>query len=1015
MAEENNNVDNSRVKLNLFRELNEAQEQGDQKRQLEIYRKLQNIYISEETIGEKAFIYAESGAAGANKGILQTLGFPVDVANLLLGLGETGVRKILNEVGFDMPATLADSKLMSDKPFLGSQSLNEMFNNIGINTEYDKTRASTAIIGRIAEEVGMSLPIGAAVASRAQKPMQFFSKEMGVATSAGVGAATANLMFPGSTGAEITGQFIGGFTPISLVALTNKVGQKTGAVEAFNLFFRPRQREKEIAGNILYQKLGKEKTAELIEEIGKGEFTLFGEKIDSTKFPRLLNQITNEPELAILLRQLEQSEVGVSLVNNIEASKLVRLLELENNFLNTIKKTDYGVDSIITATEGRVDVVNQYMSSRLALAENSAADKIQALGGNVTQSQAGAILRREIDDALEDALSIEKKLWSQVDGTIDGNIIAEGAAAILNNQFKTTDAKNIPKFLIDLAGEKNLIEAGLLNPKTTTENVTTRFGGKQQVETREVPVEPKGSILGPEESIEEILNLRNRVYDEIRLENAKASPSKQKLQSLNEMLGVIDSSFMDVGNAKNISELTQAINYSDNIKTNFYESEIGGILGYDSKGKLRVIPENTYNKLINRGDASNGVATKDVNMALGQNSEGIQEGLKAKFALLADENGLVPTNVLQKFLQNNDEVLKEFPQLKAQFENVDDAMRIVETKRANSKQTRIDSEKYRLETMANSGGQSLSSKAIITGIFNSKDPSREIGKIIKVASRDESGAALKGLQNEVADYLMDNIKVKEMIIDGKSTFVPDVKKLNSFINKNEDALRQIYGDDGFKTIEEFQRVATEIDGALTSGGLEKLAVIANQNVFVSSVGRILGTKVAALTGGPSLVFAGIGGRVANAIVANRSAKEIKALLANAFVDPDFAKTLLLPYVDQNQEVVSKAINSYIVNALGVQVRDMQEGLNVTVPLPATEERQEELPAEVPVSSIVPESRLNTSMINPVSMRGTPTMDTGAINPNTMARGQQLFGGPGEITFAAKGGIMNSRKAFQRVA
>ena len=94
---------------------------------------------------------------------------------------------------------------------------------------------------------------------------------------------------------------------------------------------------------------------------------------------------------------------------------------------------------------------------------------------------------------------------------------------------------------------------------------------------------------------------------------------------------------------------------------------------------------------------------------------------------------------------------------------------------------------------------------------------------------------------------------------------------------------------------------------------------------------------------------------------------------------------------------------------------MQEGLNVTVPLPATEERQEELPAEVPVSSIVPESRLNTSMINPVSMRGTPTMDTGAINPNTMARGQQLFGGPGEITFAAKGGIMNSKKAFQRVA
>ena len=74
--------------------------------------------------------------------------------------------------------------------------------------------------------------------------------------------------------------------------------------------------------------------------------------------------------------------------------------------------------------------------------------------------------------------------------------------------------------------------------------------------------------------------------------------------------------------------------------------------------------------------------------------------------------------------------------------------------------------------------------------------------------------------------------------------------------------------------------------------------------------------------------------------------------------------------------------------------------------------------EIPLANVQPNaaSRLSTAgMINPVGMQGTPTMDTGTINPNTMARGQQLFGGPGEITFASKGGIMNSKKAFQRVA
>ena len=65
--------------------------------------------------------------------------------------------------------------------------------------------------------------------------------------------------------------------------------------------------------------------------------------------------------------------------------------------------------------------------------------------------------------------------------------------------------------------------------------------------------------------------------------------------------------------------------------------------------------------------------------------------------------------------------------------------------------------------------------------------------------------------------------------------------------------------------------------------------------------------------------------------------------------------------------------------------------------------------EIPMASVNPVSRLSGANI------AAPITDTGAMNPDTMARGQQLFAGPGEITFASKGGIMNSKKAFQRVA
>ena len=58
-------------------------------------------------------------------------------------------------------------------------------------------------------------------------------------------------------------------------------------------------------------------------------------------------------------------------------------------------------------------------------------------------------------------------------------------------------------------------------------------------------------------------------------------------------------------------------------------------------------------------------------------------------------------------------------------------------------------------------------------------------------------------------------------------------------------------------------------------------------------------------------------------------------------------------------------------------------------------------------------------INPNSRLATgfnaPTTEVASVNPDTMARGQQIFGANDPIFGMAKGGIMNTKKAFQRVA
>ena len=67
------------------------------------------------------------------------------------------------------------------------------------------------------------------------------------------------------------------------------------------------------------------------------------------------------------------------------------------------------------------------------------------------------------------------------------------------------------------------------------------------------------------------------------------------------------------------------------------------------------------------------------------------------------------------------------------------------------------------------------------------------------------------------------------------------------------------------------------------------------------------------------------------------------------------------------------------------------------------------PAPVVAPTVNDASRL-ASAFNPAPL----STNTGPMNMDTMAKGRQLFGGPGEITFAAQGGIMNARKPMQRV-
>ena len=112
---------------------------------------------------------------------------------------------------------------------------------------------------------------------------------------------------------------------------------------------------------------------------------------------------------------------------------------------------------------------------------------------------------------------------------------------------------------------------------------------------------------------------------------------------------------------------------------------------------------------------------------------------------------------------------------------------------------------------------------------------------------------------------------------------------------------------------------------------------------------------------------------------------------------DFAPSSVTP---GKQSIINKVIESE-TGAFPGSEQDLQ---NI----------EKEREAAAAANASIPDQR--AAAIIPEGSRLNPNFNaTGNFNPNTMAKGSQLFNNPGEITFAAQGGIMNARKPIQRVA
>jgi hypothetical protein len=267
---------------------------------------------------------------------------------------------------------------------------------------------------------------------------------------------------------------------------------------------------------------------------------------------------------------------------------------------------------------------------------------------------------------------------------------------------------------------------------------------------------------------------------------------------------------------------------------------------------------------------------------------------------------------------------------------------------------------------------------------------------------EELGGFDSKLVNDIRNNIMKDLFEQSFKIQdkpGKKMLqeVLDVQKFADNIKKlrEDENLVKFFNGDQLEALTSYEQYSRAVGGNLGVGG--ELAKAEQTSQLVQ--------KFNVLDTGLTILKYNVLARILSTPV---TAKSLKALTPDGFTSNNL-KVLQTALIGLEREAIDNArgYNKFedqgIVNEYEIKPKEMGQ----MAPTPNISFDPS------PVNQV---SRLaNANIANPVGMMPTPTADPGPMNPNTMARGQQLFGGPGEITFAAEGGIMNARKPIQRVA
>jgi hypothetical protein len=339
-----------------------------------------------------------------------------------------------------------------------------------------------------------------------------------------------------------------------------------------------------------------------------------------------------------------------------------------------------------------------------------------------------------------------------------------------------------------------------------------------------------------------------------------------------------------------------------------------------------------------------------------------------------------------------------------------------------------------------------------------------VAATLKILDADETGAARAGFQRAFFDELMKKTLANpESAGRMASESVLDPSQINQVLVQNETALRQVFSDfvgrssdgqpltgyDMLKTFnDEMLLGMSERAGTSAGAAAREVSLPLRGSELIRNLGRIAGVYIASKTGGPSLVMAGAGGRLAGKVYETGGQDAILKLVSDALVDPSLAKLLLTETATLSKKgkfIIDKRISQavapyqFMAGPPSQVIREAAEDKKARDRIKReggpfkleydpdmniyrrqkVGDRSAVEPVATPQRRLAqnrpaPRSPSAASTLSQVSPVGPPPMAQGPVSPVTLARGQQIFGSNDPIFTAAHGGYADKNSGIMSI-